>query len=74
MLGVMTDAAANDSLSFWASTSPELTGPSVSLRSRLCDWLLFFKHWLPLFVQSGVDGDDFTSSTPDQQDTLQSFC
>lgn len=66
-LGVMTDAAANDSLSFCAHTPRDPPDPTISLCSLLL--LSFFKNktkTLPVSVQSGVDSDDLAPSSSDQ--------
>ena len=75
MSGVMTDAAANDGLSFEGPVSPRahrvLLPPKSPFASLLRDRLPLYRFLCS--VQSGVDGDDFTSSTSDQQDALQPF-
>lgn len=72
--GGMPNAAANDSHSFRKLYPSELKGPLCLLAVHVC--VIGFSPWhlLRLPILSGVDGDDLTSSTSDQQDTLQPFC
>lgn len=72
--GRMTHLAASDGLFFVGGRVLEAQRPHHHFPplASVCSVATFAHR--PLFVPSGVDGDDFAATTSDQQDALQPFC